>query len=124
METYFNDYLLGGEGGVLGNVIQTVTSQKTVPTPGVVAVLWDMSNDDKAVNHNCGKDGRVEIQYETPASGGYYYPDHLLVLDEKNFSSLCAEGTRQEDDDENEICSSGLIVSDASGAHGMLSKFQ
>ena len=105
---------------VLGTVVEP--ADRTTSTPGVVDVFWDRSNDGQAKTHNCGKDGRVEIECnsESVASGGYYYPEHLLALDEANLSSFCIHGSREEDDDEDEDEECSGIISSASVGRRLL----
>jgi len=69
-----------GALGKSGDVIGIQGTQASDNSRSFAEVLWRESQV-KTV-HRVGHEGKVDLKCVDPASGGYYYPDHLPILGE------------------------------------------
>lgn len=72
-------FLFAGGEGTLGTVLQD-DPEETSRCSGMVSIIWD---SDITGEHRCGKDGKVDVRCFIPASGEFYYRDHLARLSDK-----------------------------------------
>lgn len=87
-------YVVEGGMGTLGTVLEDV--KVASESCGKVRVLWD---SDVRAEHQCGKDGKVDLRCFEPANGGNYYRDHLARLSEKLVLSHTADASAEPEGD-------------------------